>query len=269
MNEVAYFFYKEGTVRIPVYDRPLFDRIRQNNIGFWDRQNRQFILSTEYVHRAVITHLFYGATLVRVNEEAGGAALGAIAWNEVWSEKYYLPPSSGAASPDENTAVSATDAEEPCFPAELSCKLKTELAARKYSPKTIHCYLYFNKQLCETVKKNPAEISSDDIKRFLAILNDERGLSASSMNLAISALKFFYRRVLERNIVQEQRRPRQDKTLPAVLGKPEVRRMLDGTKNLKHRLLLMLTYLAGLRVSEVVSFKKTDIDICRKTILIR
>jgi site-specific recombinase XerD len=88
------------------------------------------------------------------------------------------------------------------------------------------------------------------------------------MNLAISAFKFFYSQVLKKNIAQEQHRPRQDKRLPAVLAKSEVKLLLDREKNPKHRLLLMLAYSSGLRVSEVIALKREHIDLNRKTVLI-
>jgi site-specific recombinase XerD len=109
----------------------------------------------------------------------------------------------------------------------------------------------------------------DDIKQFLAIIEKNRDYSASSLNLAISAIKFFYKRVVKNDIVKEQRRPRQDKRLPIVLSKAEIHKMLAAEKNLKHRLLLMMVYASGLRVGEVVRLKRGDIDTERKTIVIR
>jgi site-specific recombinase XerD len=89
------------------------------------------------------------------------------------------------------------------------------------------------------------------------------------MNLAISSLKFFYIYVFRRkDLIQEQRRPRHDKKLPAVLSRREVQDLLDCEKNPKHRLLLMLAYSSGLRVSEVVAIKKEHIDFSRKMLLI-
>jgi site-specific recombinase XerD len=88
------------------------------------------------------------------------------------------------------------------------------------------------------------------------------------MNLAISALRFFYQNILKTNCVQEQKRPKKDKILPQVFSKDEVILILDSVKNPKHRLLLMLAYSSGLRVSEVVALKREDIDLERKTLLI-
>ena len=87
--------------------------------------------------------------------------------------------------------------------------------------------------------------------------------------MAISALKFFYNKILRSDIVKDQRRPRHDKRLPMVLSKDEVMKILNAEKNLKHRFLLTLVYSSGLRVSEVVALKKEHIDLSRKVIYIK
>ena len=121
-------------------------------------------------------------------------------------------------------------------------------------------YLHYNKEICGTFQKTPPGITASNITRYLAYLDKPRKLSSSSMNLAISSLRFFYDETLKKRIVQEQRRPQQDKRLPVVLSKAEIQSLLDCEENPKHRLLLMLAYSSGLRVSEVVALKKEHID---------
>jgi site-specific recombinase XerD len=147
-------------------------------------------------------------------------------------------------------------------------KLETELRSRKYSPKTIQTYVYFNKAFCRSINKFPDMVTDGDVKGYLADLDKTKDLSTSSMNLAISSLKFFYNNVLKQDVAREQHRPRQDKRLPNVLSKSEVELILNTEKNPKHRLLLMLAYSSGLRVSEVVSLRREHIDFNRKTILV-
>jgi site-specific recombinase XerD len=93
--------------------------------------------------------------------------------------------------------------------------------------------------------------------------------SVSAMNLAISAIKFLFRHILKSDKINERHRPRQDERLPRVLSTDEIKKMLSLEKNPKHRLLLMLVYSSGLRVSEVVVLKKEHIDLSRKVIYIR
>ncbi|MDR2942392.1 MAG: tyrosine-type recombinase/integrase [Treponema sp.] len=154
------------------------------------------------------------------------------------------------------------------FPKHWEFKLENELRSRKYSRHTIFVYIYYNRLMCNNLQKPPEEIQPDDIKQFLAGVEKDKDYSASSMNLAISAIKFFYKRVLQKDILREQRRPHQDKRLPVVLSKDEIKRMLMSEKNFKHRVLLMMVYASGLRVSEVVRLKRQDIDIARKSIIV-
>jgi site-specific recombinase XerD len=155
------------------------------------------------------------------------------------------------------------------FPKHWEVKLENELRSRRYSRRTILTYIYYNRLLCRNLQKSPEEIQIDDIKQFLAAIEKGRDYSASSLNLAISAIKFFYKRVLQKDIIREQRRPHQDKRLPIVLSKDEIKKIFMNEKNFKHRLLMMMVYASGLRVSEVVCLKRQDIDISRKSIIIQ
>jgi site-specific recombinase XerD len=148
-------------------------------------------------------------------------------------------------------------------------RLEMELRARKYSPSTRKTYILFNKLLCRTLQKIPEEIHGYDVTEFLSLMEKENKYSSSAMNLAISAIKFFFRNILKNDEISEQHRPRHDERLPVVLSKDEIAKMLNLEKNPKHRLLLMLVYSSGLRVSEVVALKKEHIDIERKVIYIK
>jgi site-specific recombinase XerD len=148
-------------------------------------------------------------------------------------------------------------------------KLDDELRARKYSLQTRRAYIYFNRLICRTLQKTPEEIRSDDVTQFLAKMDKERKFSASSMNIAISAIKFFFRNILKNDSISEHHRPKHDERLPMVLSKEEINKVLVMEKNPKHRLLLMLVYSSGLRVSEVVALKKEHIDLSRRVIYVR
>ncbi|MDW7726614.1 MAG: hypothetical protein SCH70_05785 [Candidatus Methanoperedens sp.] len=64
--------------------------------------------------------------------------------------------------------------------------------------------------------------------------------------------KFYYGGILKKNFAYEIKRPKKDKKLPVILSRVEISQMLSSVSNIKHRAILMLTYSAGLRVSEVV-----------------
>jgi len=89
------------------------------------------------------------------------------------------------------------------------------------------------------------------------------------LNIAISALKFYYGGILKKNFAYEIKRPKKDRKLPVVLSREEVFKILSSVVNIKHRAILMITYSAGLRVGEVVRLKVEDIDTERKMIHVR
>ena len=148
-------------------------------------------------------------------------------------------------------------------------KLEAELRSRKYSHCTLRAYIYYNRFFCRVLQKSPEDVCPEDITQFLAVIEKEREYSASSLNLAISAVKFFYKYVFKSESISEQHRPKHDKKLPQVLAKSEISAILKMEINPKHRLLLMLVYSSGLRVSEVVTLKKEHIDLSRKLIYVR
>jgi site-specific recombinase XerD len=127
--------------------------------------------------------------------------------------------------------------------------------------------LYYNKELLKlSLKNDPHEVSNENVKDYLYYLSDKKNASASSLNIAINALKFYYGDVLKKRFAYEIKRPKKDKKLPVVLSGEEISRLISSLANLKHKALLMLTYSAGMRVGEVVKLKIEDIDFQRKLI---
>lgn len=104
---------------------------------------------------------------------------------------------------------------------------------------------------------------------YLFYLIEQKESSASTLNMAINALNFYYGGILKRNFAYDIKRPKKDKKLPVVLNGEEVSKILSSVTNIKHRTILMLTYAAGLRVSEVAKLRAEDIDMQRKLIRIR
>ena len=147
--------------------------------------------------------------------------------------------------------------------------LRRELTFRKYSPKTIKAYIHYNRDFLQKSKKPPQQVTNDDIKDYLFHLAEERGVSTSTLNGAINALKFYYGTVLEKKFIYEVKRPRKDKKLPIILNKEEVPKILSALSNIKHKAILMLIYSGGLRVSEVVKLRPEDIDSKRRLVFIK
>ncbi|MDR0601503.1 MAG: site-specific integrase [Treponema sp.] len=301
--EVIYSFYERDRITIPVtvpvggYNSELFSRLLKSGAG-WDKDGRRFIFSNILNSKIfdrfqkVMLRVFSGFPHVYIDENSGTFRVAGF-FGRPWrfSAKparvlvSALPvdlnvntadlPGKGPAASLPSPAVSDANCLHnsislpEMFSSGWADKLKTELHSRKYSPRTINSYLYYNRCFCRHIQRCPEEVMPEDVRNYLAYLDKALDLSASSMNLAISSLKFFYVNVMKRkNLIRDQRRPRHDKKLPAVLSGREIERLLECETNPKHRLLLMLAYSSGLRVSEVVAIRKEHIDFSRRMLLI-
>ena len=151
---------------------------------------------------------------------------------------------------------------------ELLQKIKNELRLRNYSPRTIESYLgclsdYF--KYIKIIKKEP-EINL--IKKYL-LEKQDRGQSSQTINVHLQAIKYFYREVMKNKTEIDIRFAKTASKLPVVLSRKEIERMLNCIKNTKHKLLIALSYGAGLRVSEVINLKIKDLNLDELTIHIK
>jgi site-specific recombinase XerD len=140
-------------------------------------------------------------------------------------------------------------------------KLKTELKLKGFSQLTVKNYVFFVDKFLKFSGKKADELYEDDAKNYLASLFDSK--SKSTISLAASSIKFFFS-ILGKPISKISL-PKKDKTLPQVLARGEVRKLLDSAETNKSRLMLSLLYSSGLRVSELVNLKKTDLNFDEKT----
>jgi integrase/recombinase XerD len=141
-------------------------------------------------------------------------------------------------------------------------KLESELKLRGFSDRTVKMYLFYNHKFLEFIKKEPEQVTEDDVKSFIAKkMND--GASAKSVVLIKAALKFFYDEVLKKNVVTFKP-PKVSKKLPVVLTRDEVKRMIESTRNEKHKLIIMLLYSSGMRLSELTNLKVGDLELKEK-----
>ena len=143
-----------------------------------------------------------------------------------------------------------------------------ELRIRNYSQKTIKSYLYGLKEYFAFKKSNFEILNIESIKDFL-LWAEKGNISPQTRNLFLSAIKFYYRNVVKANGKIEIRSAKKNKSLPVVLSRGEIGKILKAIKNTKHKLLLSLAYGAGLRVSEVTSLKIQDIDLAELTIHVK
>ena len=137
--------------------------------------------------------------------------------------------------------------------------LKLEL--KRYALATVKTYVHFFEKFINQYKEKPlSEIDENDIRSFLQGLIQEKK-SNSYLNQAVNAIKFYYEVVLDMpNRYYQIERPRKEFRLPKVVSKEEVLNLIEQINNIKHKCIVQLLYSAGLRRSELLNLKISDID---------
>jgi site-specific recombinase XerD len=147
-------------------------------------------------------------------------------------------------------------------------RLRERLKLRGYSPKTLKAYVLHVEHFRRYIPKTLRDVDKENITSYLIHLID-RGCSRSFINQMLSALKLFYMEVCPITFNWDFPRPKRDRKLPEVLSADEVGAILKAVDNIKHRVLLYLTYSAGLRVGETVRIRVKDIDAARQVVYVR
>ncbi len=146
------------------------------------------------------------------------------------------------------------------------------LTLRRYAPKTHEAYVESVAGLARFHHRSPDLLSDEEIKSYLLDLH-AKGYAASTLNVRVSGLRFFYRHVLGRSIAAVEEalpRPRRRICRARVYSLEEVGRLLAPRgQNLKHRVFLMTVYGAGLRLQEACGLQVADIESQRGQIRVR
>lgn len=152
----------------------------------------------------------------------------------------------------------------------LRRRMMEDLRLRNRSPRTIQSYTRFVAQFAQHFGRSPAELGDEEIREWLLHLIEVKQVAWSTHNMAVCALRFFYRVTLERP-VEIQRLPyaKTPRKLPVVLSREEVGRLLSAVRHPKHRTMLVTAYAAGLRISELVSLQVRDVDSSRMVLNVR
>lgn len=144
------------------------------------------------------------------------------------------------------------------------------LLLKGYSKSTIRTYCIEFAQLLYIIKKRPVRnLDQLDIKRYLVYCHQKLNLSENQIHSRLNAIKFYFEQVLKRDkFFIDIPRPKKPLKLPKALSREEVDRLFSVVSNIKHRIMLKLCYGMGLRVSEVVNLKISNIDSNRMMVLI-
>lgn len=145
-----------------------------------------------------------------------------------------------------------------------------KLKLKKYANNTIKSYVTgFEKFLNHFPKTDINNLNEQNIRQYISYLIDQKR-SDSFINQSINAIKFYFEVVMSMpNRFYEIERPRKRLLLPKVLSKKEVLMIIENTTNIKHSCIVGLLYSAGLRRSELLNLKLTDIDSKRMIIYVR
>ena len=150
----------------------------------------------------------------------------------------------------------------------LRQRMLDDMRMRKLSPKTQSSYIRVVKRFAGFLGRSPDTASVEDLRRYQLHLVDH-GISPISLNATLTGLKFLFATTLDHpELLAKMHAVHVPRKLPEVLSREEVARLLAAVDNRKHQTALAVAYGAGLRVSEVVSLKVSDIDSQRMTLRI-
>lgn len=149
--------------------------------------------------------------------------------------------------------------------------MENQLKLLAYSKNTMRTYLMEFAQLLFILKNYPVDnLSPERIQSYLLYCIDKQGICENHLHSRINAIKFYFEKVLKKEkIVVDIPRPKKPKLLPKVIGIQDIKKMLATIENKKHLVMIKLCYGMGLRVSEIVNLKITDIDSARMQVHVR
>ncbi len=149
-------------------------------------------------------------------------------------------------------------------------ELVNALEVRAYSPNTIKTYKNEFAQLLYVLKSYPVnELSAEKLKAYFLYCLRELKHTENQVHSRFNAIKFYFEKVLMRGkLFLEIPRPQKPSKLPKVINAADIKKMLSTVTNIKHNTMLKLCYGMGLRVSEIVNLKVSDIDSKRLQVLV-
>ncbi len=143
----------------------------------------------------------------------------------------------------------------------LRQRMLEDMQLRNFAPATQKNYIHYVAGYANYFQTSPQHLDLEDMRQYMLYLTNDRKLSPESINTFVTAARFLYLTTLEMPWGDQQfPRVRRPHKLPVVLSHEEVVLFFDHIPGLKHRAVLMACYGAGLRISEAVALKISDID---------
>lgn len=145
-----------------------------------------------------------------------------------------------------------------------------EMVLRGYAPSTIEGYVHAVAQLARHYHRSPDELEEEEVRRYLLHLTVDKKLARGSFSVVLGGLRFFYHKALGREWKSLYvAKPRHAKTLPVILSREEVWRILDEIRIDVYRVCLTTIYGCGLRLMEGASLQVPDVDSARGVLRVR
>lgn len=149
----------------------------------------------------------------------------------------------------------------------LRQRMLEDMSIRNLSKNTKLTYLQQVSSYSKYFERSPTQLGPQEVRDYQVYLTMERKLSAASIGIATAALRFLYKITLKQNWQSDDiPMPKKPFKLPVVLSTEEVTHFLSSIENYKHRAMLMTAYATGMRVSEVIHLRVSDIDSQRMAI---
>jgi integrase/recombinase XerD len=152
----------------------------------------------------------------------------------------------------------------------LTQRMREELVRRNYAETTIRAYLMAIEEFRRYAKKRLDHLGPEDIRGYQVALLEGKKLAIGTVALRVSALRFFYLKVLKKRALRDElpypKHPKWSRRLPTILTPEEMTRLINSAKNLFHYAMLLTMYSAGLRRSELCRLKVSNIDSQRMVI---
>ena len=142
----------------------------------------------------------------------------------------------------------------------LRSKMIEEMQLRRFSENTQETYLKAITGLAKYHNKSPDNIDVEQIKEYILFLANEKNISWRSINTITAAIRFLFEKTMKKDISLAIPLRKTPRILPEILSSDELLCLFDSVSNLKHRTILFTAYACGLRVSELINLKVSDID---------
>ena len=141
-------------------------------------------------------------------------------------------------------------------------RFQEQIKLKAYSENTLRTYSIEFAQLLYVLKSYPIDsLTPERLRSYFLYCHNKLKLSETEIHSRINAIKFYFEQVLHRQkMFLDIPRPKMPSKLPKMLSRIDIKKIIAATENLKHRVLLKLCYGMGLRVSEIVNLKISDID---------